>query len=127
MRSKVAAALALAALTTLEIPAAAEERGNQLLYNYSLRCFVAGSVLVAQLKRNGEDADAVEAADRGARTAYDAAFQVGGKLGFTKRRVTADLDSFQRTEQRRLILESGYMDATRADCAKLNFMPIASN
>lgn len=115
-----AAALLIAAAWSCA--AHADPRGNQLAYNYAMRCFVAGGILAGDMRRRGDQPDRIAATSRYGKKAFDLAYQVGGVLGFSKKQISADLDSFQRTEARRLVLESGYMDATWADCAKLDLM-----
>lgn len=103
-------------------PAWADQRGNELAYNYAMRCFVASGIHTGEIRHHGAGSERVAESDAYTRKAFDLAYKVGGGLGFSKKRISADMDSFQRSETRRILLESDYMSSTWADCAKIGLM-----
>lgn len=95
--------------------------GNQAAYAYALRCFVAGGVSASDPQDNLNGSRSTEIRQR-SRIAYDAAYRMGGVLGYTTDQVSADLDRYQYVEARRIIADPSYFADTKVACIRLGLM-----
>jgi len=91
-------------------------------YGYALRCFVADGV-AAPKPEDDPDGVTTKSVREYAHKAFDTAYFMGGKLGYSKDRVSADLDHAQNVELRLMVQNPNYFAQTRSDCVKLGLMP----
>lgn len=116
--SVIAMALAISAQSA---GAQDADRGVRSAYDYALRCFVAGGVALPK-PADDPDGTVTKAVRDHARKAFDTAYFMGGKLGYSKTQISADLDHAQAVELRLLVQNPGYFEQTKNDCVSLGLM-----
>lgn len=90
-------------------------------YNYALRCFAANTVTVSDARYNPNrqnDASLRQAARR----AFDAAQVMGGRLGYSRDRIAADITRSGNVEGGQMLRDDAYFQRTRADCIRLGML-----
>ena len=90
-------------------------------YDWAMRCFVAGA---AAMPKPSEDPDGsiTEATRARARRAFDVIYLLGGKLGYSDQKISADLDRMQVVEMRMMVQSKAYFEQSKANCVKLGLM-----
>jgi hypothetical protein len=113
----------LATFATLPNPASGQDPnyGNRKAYEYGLRCFVAGGISVPDERDDPSGARTKTIRDH-ARKAYDVVYFMGDKLGYSKTKISADLDHAQGMEMRLMMQSPAYFAQVKSDCAKLGLM-----
>ena len=110
-------------VAALAIPAHAQDANyaNRLAYKYAIRCFVTAGIARNMPSENpgSRRTSQLTAMSEGA---YNSAFQMGERLGYPEREISADLDRAQDAEARALLQNPAYFAETKAACIKLGFM-----
>jgi hypothetical protein len=119
MRLVIAAIICMAAASPSAAQSTQPDFGKA--YSYALRCFVAGGV-AAPKPEDDPDGLTTKSVREYAHKAFDAAYFTGGKLGYSKDRISADLDHAQNVELRLMVQNPNYFAQTKSDCVKLGLM-----
>ncbi len=94
---------------------------NRKAYDFTMRCFVAGTVAVSD-KRINVDATTNAAMRQAAKRAYDATYAMGKVLGYARSRVKSELDTVTAVEGRLMLRDDAFFARTRTQCVQLGMM-----
>lgn len=95
--------------------------GQRKAYEYAMRCFVVGGLSMPDKAQDPTGALTSPIREK-ARKAYDTAFLMGAKLGYSKAKISDDFDGAQGAEMRLMMANPGYMARARADCVRIGLM-----
>jgi hypothetical protein len=113
--------LATVALIPAAHSAAPAQPSYTKAYGFALRCFVADGVAIPKAA-DDPDGTVTKVMRERARKAFDTVYFMGGKLGYSDRKIAGDLDHAQGMEMRLMVQNPDYFAQTKTDCIKLGLM-----
>jgi len=113
--------IGIGCIATTAIAASPTPDANRKAYDFTMRCFVAGTVAVSD-KRLNIDAATNAAMRQAAKRAYDATYAMGKVLGYARSRVKSELDTVTAVEGRLMLRDDAFFARTRTQCVQLGMM-----
>lgn len=99
----------------------ASTQAKRFAYDASIRCFEANGLArsdAVQLDKR----DLAAAFERKAKASHDAAFKLGGLLGYNEREIQQDIDAAATSELPKLVRDPAYFRSVSATCKALELM-----
>ena len=122
---RIACATALVATASFASATLAQDtavqRGNQLAYDYSIKCFVTNSMAVGE-RRNAGDQTAAARYEANARRSFETVSKLGGALNYSGERINEDYGLAQSVELPKMMRDKAYSQKVIADCKSLGLM-----
>lgn len=113
--------IGIGCIATTAIAAPPAPDANRKAYDFTMLCFVAGTVAVSD-KRINVDATTNAAMRQAAKRAYVATYAMGKTLGYARSRVKSELDTVTAVESRLMLRDDAFFARTRTQCVQLGMM-----
>jgi hypothetical protein len=110
-------AIAAALLVSSHVADAANS-SNETAYNAAIKCFVTDGYVAGRKERAGDRAQQA-VYEKNARTAFDVASALGGKLGYSGSRINQDFGLAQTSELPKLASDSDHVEHMTSTCSAL--------
>lgn len=115
------AALAVAVGLTVSGTAAAQTSGQEKAYDYALKCWAVAGHIATQPDGSGNLPSPATIQATAAKS-YNAAYRMGGLLGYSNDRIARDLDATGSAEGAALLQNRAYFERSRSECTQLGLL-----